>query len=96
MRINDLQRIQKLIEDLRIEQYHGLSIETMDIKLHYIEMEIFKLMDKLNEDKTSNDSSVLPTPNVSSSLPETRNCLICGYFCNNEHHADNWFMPKIR
>lgn len=32
--------------------------------------------------------------NVSGSLLETRNCLICGYFCNNEHHSNNWYDTK--
>jgi len=56
MELKALQKIQKQIEDLRIEQYHGLSIETMDNKLHSIEMEVFKLMDKVWEGKADSTS----------------------------------------
>lgn len=34
---------------------------------------------------------IIDQANVSGSLLETRNCLICGYFCNNEHHSNNWY-----
>lgn len=51
MELIALQKIQKQIEDLRIEQYHRISIETIDTKLYSIEMEVFKLMDKVCEDK---------------------------------------------
>ncbi|MFA5297866.1 MAG: DUF551 domain-containing protein [Lutibacter sp.] len=56
MELIALQKIQKQIEDLRIEQFHGLSIETMDTKLHSIEMEVFKLMDKVCEGKADGTS----------------------------------------
>lgn len=56
MELKALQKIQKSIEDLRIEQCHGLSIETMDTKLHSIEMEVFKLMDKVCEGKADSTS----------------------------------------
>jgi len=45
----DLQKIQRLIEDLRIEQYAGLSIEIMDTKLQSIELEVINLMNKCNK-----------------------------------------------
>lgn len=28
-------------------------------------------------------------PNLSNQ--ETRNCLVCGYFCNNEFHSNSWY-----
>lgn len=27
----------------------------------------------------------------STQIPDTMSCAICGYFCNNYHHHNNWF-----
>jgi len=69
MELKDLQKIQTLIENLRIEQHRGLSIEIMDEKLYSIEMEVFKLTDKVCDGKeTSDENGGLIKPAVLKSV----------------------------
>jgi len=43
--------------------------------------------DKWHEDKVN---ELNKTDKVIDSS-ETRSCLICGFFCGNEHHSDSWY-----
>jgi hypothetical protein len=73
--IKELKAIQKQIEDLRIEQHGGISIEIMDEKLHSIEMEVFKLMDKTSaRERPKLKNSKLPLPVVIKSVCGSTNC----------------------
>lgn len=31
---------------------------------------------------------------VSDSFTDNLSCALCGYMCNNPHHANNWFDTK--
>lgn len=35
-----------------------------------------------------------PEKYIISNTQETRNCLICGYFCGNEHHANSFYDTR--
>lgn len=37
------------------------------------------------------NSGQLQQHNVSGSLPPNLSCALCGYFCNNYYHHNNWF-----
>ena len=56
LELNDLQKIQKQVDELRITQYLKLSKDEIDNELHLIEMELFKLMDKQCEGKKQPDT----------------------------------------
>ncbi|HCY40419.1 MAG TPA: hypothetical protein DHV48_03560 [Prolixibacteraceae bacterium] len=56
LELNDLQKIQKQVDELRINQYLKLSKDYIDNELHLIEMELFKLMDKLCDGYTLPDT----------------------------------------
>ena len=40
------------------------------------------------------NSGQLQQHNVMAALPPNLSCALCGYFCNNYHHHNNWFEIK--